>query len=276
MKGSISISTFKGNKSSNQDRFSVDAKIISHDSPRIDCELEFELDETYHVVAVADGVTNSIDGGKAAEFVVKAIYDSYEEGVLTFEDEKDDVKETLKDCFDKIMDNVASMLRWEYKDFISDVSVASTISVVMFNNKNIWAYNLGDSPILLIRENRIISLFHEDTLGAEKLRKQKERNIADRLFFKEAPPTEREFNCLTKCVSNHCYQVDGNLFTSELQDEDIILIASDGLLKAIKEDEIIGCNNSKKLIDKTLGKASDNVTVAVIRKEGEDTRYVAD
>ena len=103
MKGSISISTFKGNKSSNQDRFSVDAKIISHDSPRIDCELEFELDETYHVVAVADGVTNSIDGGKAAEFVVKAIYDSYEEGVLTFEDEKDDVKETLKDCFDKII-----------------------------------------------------------------------------------------------------------------------------------------------------------------------------
>ncbi|MDO4485543.1 MAG: PP2C family protein-serine/threonine phosphatase [Bacillota bacterium] len=268
MKEICSVGTFKGNKNLNQDRFCVDKKIISHDSPRIDCELEFAFDEDLHVVAVADGVTNSIDGGKAAEIVIKSVYESYDEVAFSHSD--------IKESLDDIIDNAASMLRWEYKDYLTDVSAASTISIVVFNKNRIWAYNLGDSPILLIRNNKIIPLFHEDTLGAEKLEKQKGKNFASRLFQKESPPTEKEFNCLTKCVSNHCYSVDGNFTSVDFLEDDVILVASDGLFKVIQENEAIGVKDSKTLIEKTVNYASDNVTVAIIRKEGDDNIHVTD
>lgn len=265
MNAICSTSTIKGNKGENQDRFCVDDIAVSFDSPQIACETTIPLNETdIHIVAVADGVTNSTEGGRCAELAVKTICDAYKEGYFD--------EGINKERFDQLMETAANSIRWEFKDY-DYASAATTISISVFDKETIWCYNLGDSPIYLIRDGAFIPMFREDTLGAEKERANKGRGLLNQLFNK-ASPSKQEFNCLTKCVSSRVYEFDGFAASTDFQDEDVLLIASDGLFKAVSQNEIMTLMKESAGADMLTQKAeechaSDDTTVVLVRKEGD-------
>lgn len=270
MKAICSTSTIKGHRGENQDRFCVDDIIVSFDSPQIACEADLPLSETdRHIIAVADGVTNSTEGGRCAELTVKTISEFYKKGYFD--------KEISKERFDHLMETAARAIRWEFKDY-DYTSGSTTISIVVFDKKNVWCYNLGDSPIYLIRDGAFIPMFREDTLGAEKERENNEKGLLNRLLNKN-PPSQQAFNCLTKCVSSRAYTFDGFVTSADFQEKDILLIASDGLFKSVPQNEIMSLIEESAGADKLTQKAekyhaSDDTTVALIRKEGNKNGHI--
>lgn len=264
MRAICSSSTIKGNKGVNQDRFGIDDIFVSFDSPEIACDINMPLNDDIHVAVVADGVTNSVDGGKCAEHVVKTISDAYGSGYFAHEINKEKT--------DELMGMVTSLIRWDLKTK-EGVSGATTVSLVCFSAKRIWCYNLGDSPIYLIRDGKLKMISEEHTMGAEKERENEERGVISKLFNKNIP-SEREYNSLTKCVSSSAVELDGYFVSMEFLNDDILLIASDGLFKAVKEEEILHIINNEMsayaLIQKAQENyASDDVTVTLIRKDVE-------
>lgn len=265
MRAICSSSTIKGNKGVNQDRFGIDDVFASFDSPKIICNIKLPLnEENVHIAVVADGVTNSVDGGKCAEHIVRTIADAYESGYFN--------SEISKEKLDELMGMAASLIRWDLKAK-EEASGAATVSLVCFSAERIWCYNLGDSPIYLIRDGKMKMISEEHTVGAEKEKENEAKGFINKLLNKNIP-SEREYNCLTKCVSSKAVELDGHFLPMEFLKDDILLIASDGLFKAVKEEEILRIINNEMnaytLIQKAKENyASDDVTVTLIRKDVE-------
>lgn len=265
MKAFCSAGTMRGNKSTNQDRFSVDDKVLSFDSPRLICDFELELNkDNLHIVAVADGVTNSLDGGKAAEIVTEKIFAAFKQGEFNNGESLN-----FKEKIDNMMKEVAAEIRWVFKEYES-ASAATTISIAILNEDTIWAYNLGDSPIFLITKGTYIPLFTEDTVGAQMVRENQKKGFIGK-FFKKQEISEKDFNCLTNCISGNRYFFDGNFVTMPFLSDDILLIATDGLFKAVEKETVTADSNVDNIFDMAEKYADDDVTVVLIKKEGSST-----
>jgi len=157
----ISISNTIGRRTINQDRACFDNEAYSpdNDSWEFFYTNKIQLDDTYHIAALADGVTGSFDGTKAAESVIKKIQNAYREDFFS--------KPCTKELLDELITAIISELRWELR--ASGRSSATTLSLVIFNASSIAAYNLGDSPIYLLRSGALIPLYVEHTVGESKL-----------------------------------------------------------------------------------------------------------
>lgn len=203
--------------------------------------------ENETLFAVADGVSGSKGGDIASSTLLKVfgkLMPSNEAEVL-------DAISIAK----KEMQEIGN-LNTEFSE------MATTISGVIIND-HIEAFNLGDSPIYIMKFNALRKISHEDTLYHDLLAKHQiaeDDEVINRHIITKYVASYKD------CELNYKKEIN-------LAKGDMILISSDGLTDFVP-DEIIErvLKSDSKIIEKIKGlfdlamakKSSDNISIILI------------
>jgi len=143
--------------------------------------------------------------------------------------------------------------------------MGSTMTAVLIAGDRLALLNVGDSPAYVIREGEVFPIFQDHSWPAEQYR----AGLIDAWQVKDHPFKHR----LTRAVG---VWEDVLPYTAEieLEEGDVILLASDGVETAGVEVEVVRDHVARADLDSALGElvelckqygAPDNVTIAVAR-----------
>ena len=144
--------------------------------------------------------------------------------------------------------------------------MGSTAAMLMIENNNYTVANLGDSPVFIVRQNRISQISFEHT----------ERHNYERINGKNYSPDKKfkltqHLGIFPEEMEIEPYIASGNVFPG-----DIFIICSDGLTDMVKPPEILSVAVNERsaesaasvLMEKSLKNGGkDNVSIIVIRVE---------
>jgi PPM family protein phosphatase len=143
--------------------------------------------------------------------------------------------------------------------------MGSTMTAVLIAGDHLALLNVGDSPAYVIREGEVFPIFQDHSWPAEQFR----AGLIDAWQVKDHPFKHR----LTRAVG---VWEDVMPYTAEidLEDGDLIVLASDGIETAGVEVEVVRDHVARDDLDSAVGElvelcrqygAPDNVTIAVAR-----------
>lgn len=242
--------TIKGTRPINQDNFMVDTECCYKGE---DCEeqgiLSCKADE-FHMVAVCDGVGGSCYGELASKAAIQALIhflEAYPKGEYVPDRL---VEELLDQMNEKILQLGEKIGR-----------TATTLAIFLWQGERYYAINIGDSPILCLRKNKLERLSTSHTRAALHIMLQK--------------PVERsDWNTLEEYLGKH--GVLGSQMAAfrygRIQKGDVFLICSDGVTKKIEESRLksyLGRKQEKSITSMfrilERQKQSDNCTAIVLK-----------
>jgi protein phosphatase len=224
------------------------------------------VDDDMGLYVVADGM----GGHQAGEVASRIVVDILRDYMKTSHEEKDehgvtDIDETLSKAANRIISGIYLANRTVYQLSLSKESyqgMGSTVSVVYFTENTLVAANVGDSPIYLIRNDAIETLFVPHTMMAEHAA----------MAPKGAKPLGKQYrHMLTRAMGvKETVKPD----SSEIQvfKGDILVISSDGLSDKVSPEEILDIVNKQQpddacrvLVDLANERGGeDNITIIVL------------
>lgn len=234
-------------------------------------EDSFLIDDKINLYAIADGMGGHKAGEVASRMMIDVLHD-----YMKNSSQNGDVKNLIgsdRPVSKEAKQLIAGINKANRKVFNSSQENAdrrgmgTTVSVVCFTDRTIVIGNVGDSPIYLVRNNKIklISTLH--TVIAEQMA----------LAPKGAKPLGKQFrHMLTRAVgTRETVRVD----TREIKyrNGDFIVICSDGLSDLVTPEEILQktVENSPEISAEALTDLAnerggdDNITVIVLELSGE-------
>lgn len=147
---------------------------------------------------------------------------------------------------------------------------ATLVCAILFPDSYIAA-NVGDSRLYHYHHQCVTQVSHDHSFVAELVRRK--------LITPEEAKNHPRRNLITRAIGTDC-SVKVDLFASDWQADDILLLCSDGLSGSVDEEEIsdvLGSMTSledgcSKLIDLALQNgSSDNITVVLVQNsEGRE------
>lgn len=157
---------------------------------------------------------------------------------------------------DKNIDDIINKINDELLKYSSEnnIKLGTTASIVKIENKSISVHQVGDSPVYLISDNKIIKL--------------------------------TEHNMLDNLLDNYLgsgKKIKISKYTKKIKNNDIFLICSDGLSKEVGINEIEyilkQSNNIKYIGDKLLNNAlksggKDNISIVIIKFNKKYTEII--
>lgn len=205
---------------------------------------------------VADGLGGYEKGDVASELAVNAVRDSY------YQDANMDngvaLQTALKHANTVVYDgNMAESIQ-DVQKMMGTTCVAAVLS-----GDTLYVANVGDSRTYIIRAGQVLQISLDHTPQAEQLRagtitEEQAKAMAD--------------NIITRCLGIE-KDVEVDLFTEPVQEGDILVLCTDGLNKAISDDQIrsiVEQYSPEESADKLIELANqqsgeDNVTAIVVR-----------
>lgn len=217
------------------------------------------------VVALCDGMGGAKAGGIASQLSNKAFV-SYVYAKLTSRTNRTvDFKKVLKDACDD-----ANGVSYEYSKFDEEYNGMGTTLVggVIKSNGNGYLTNVGDSRAYLISRNLdCITQITKDHSLVEEL-------VEYGVISKEEARKHPQRNVITRALGSE-EKVESDYFEFNIQDDDILLLCSDGLSNMISDDEMLEYAREyqepellcRALMSKALNRgARDNVTVVAVSR----------
>ena len=242
--------TYTGSKPVNQDNFMVDTAFYYKGE---DCEQAGTIvcsPKEIHAAAVCDGVGGANHGELASKAAIQAMIhfvEAYpESNVLP----------------DRLLEELLDQINEKILQFGEKIGqTATTLSVFMWRGNRYYAVNIGDSPIFLLRKEKMKQLSTAHTKAALNLMTQK-------------PVQRSDWNTLTQFLGKK--GVSGSQMAAfhygKLQKGDIFLICSDGVSKKIERSRLKSYlakreKESIPAIFKTIkrSKYNDNCTAIVLK-----------
>ena len=247
----ISASSRVGGRSENQDDFLIDTEKISDQSREFCYKGTSELTKQ-QIYIVCDGMGGEQYGQDASRKAVE-----YFEGLL---------REAKRPLTPMDIAGEIRRLNQEIVDYYRcrQARGGTTIALVMLNpDGTIEAFNIGDSPIFLVRSGEITMLSEEQSMAGIKLKK----GTISREEYRES----RERNLLLGYLGDDSGVSVDHLFYSrnKYQAGDKLLLSSDGLLDKIEPEEILGllqqdCGADVLTEEAVKKGAGDNVTAVLL------------
>lgn len=207
------------------------------------------------VFAVADGAGGGYAGERASDITVH-----------TLSSHLDYIKGSpVKTAFYKVIDRINDDVVNFYKDMGEEG--ASTVSGIIFDDDNVWVFNVGDSPIYLINGKEMVRLNQEHTVAAE-------RNDGE-----YSGKCTRESNIITRYMGNRMSTGSEQLYIDSIpvQPGTTYVIASDGVEKGIDDKKLRKLIKKRtddtawNIVDKAYKSGStDDITVIVIHVSAEE------
>lgn len=177
----------------------------------------------------------------------------------------------------KKIDKIVSGLTNEKNEVLNS---GSTLVSVAIENGNMYWVSVGDSRIYLIRGNKMVQLTTDHNYYY-LLRQQAENGM---ISFEEAENNPKGEALISYIGLGHDGEIGGNQKPIQLRAGDLILLCSDGLYKALSDQEIYdivsSCNNNVTSVATALTSATmmkqrktqDNTTVVLIKYNGFITK----
>lgn len=215
-----------------------------------------------HFYVLADGMGGHQAGEVAAHEATAALC-SIIEKLSSSENEKSlhDMRKTLSLAIQQANSLVYSMSRTSNQL----KGMGTTLCCLYFHEKGVVYGHVGDSRIYRLRQNQLKQLSKDHSLFAELVDQGRysERDASDFLYK----------NIITRAIGT-ARQVDPSVNLSDLQEDDIYLMCSDGLSDMLSSKEIENImnqemseeNTAKELIATAKAKGGyDNITVIIIK-----------
>ncbi len=225
------------------------------------------LDDDMKLYVVADGMGGHQAGEVASDLVVKTIRDymkRFKKGVEV--EELEDSDKTLSKEGNRLISGIKLSNQVVYQAAQARVSyqgMGATVSAVSFTGDTLIATNVGDSPIFLIRNDRIETLSVPHTVMAEQMALNQTGD--ERFGMEYSHMLTRAMGIEEMVVPDSC----------EIQcfKGDCVVIASDGLTNKVTSEEILEIVTAEKparacrtLVDMANERGGeDNITVIVVK-----------
>ena len=168
------------------------------------------------IACVSDGMGGLPDGEVVSKFTVQTIKEHYP---LDFDD-PDAVGALIKDISDKVYDKY-------------NLGSGATLVMVHIEDNFMHFYSLGDSNIILLRDNRAILLNQKQNYVSAIIQKFAEGNMTTRDAY-----LDNRARGLINFVGNYDCKVLKTSKPMRIYDDDIIIVCSDGVTDTIPLDKL--------------------------------------
>jgi len=216
----------------------------------------FLIDENIGIYIVADGMGGMVDGAKASKFVTNAM------GRYIKENLNIKLRRNVRYII-RLLRKGINLVNTELKRAITS-KTGSTIVLVLHIDEKLYITNVGDSLAFGIRDSQIIQLTPEHNLAwvLVMLDKIKPEDVKDH-------PAKHSLTAYMGMDG----EIDAYVNVIKPENNDYILLCSDGLTGMLSQDEILNTirNNSditksvKALIDSANNAGGyDNITITLL------------
>jgi protein phosphatase len=205
---------------------------------------------------VADGLGGYTKGDVASELAVNAVRDYYYQDADT--DNGASLLAAMKHANTLVYEGNRTQSIQDAEKMMGTTCVAAVLS-----GDTVYVANVGDSRTYIIRSGQVLQISLDHTPQAEQLR-------AGTITAEQAQAMAN--NVITRCfgIEN---DVEVDLFKEPVQEGDILVLCTDGLNKAVSDNEIrsiVEQYSPEESVDKLVELANqqsgaDNVTAIVVR-----------
>lgn len=247
----ISVCSDVGGRRENQDNFLIDTEITGNQEKEIYNRAAEEIDRQ-RIFIVCDGMGGEQYGKDASRMAVEYFEDFLAgcKGSFTTMD--------IAGAIRRLNREIAEYYRCR------GARGGTTISVVVLHpDKIMEVFNIGDSPVFLVRNKEISMISEQQSLAGMKLKKG--------ILTREEYDKSKEKNILLGYLGDRSDTSVDNLFYSrrEYKEGDKILLSSDGLLDAAPPEQILVYLNegygARELIAEAKKKqVRDNITAILL------------
>lgn len=254
----------------NSKKYTVAMKsIIGTREEQQDCAF-YRTEEDRLIAVVCDGM-GGLESGRAASFAtIEKFKDLYE---------KKDPAETFPSFYIKIIDILDEHIFHMKSESGRQLKAGTTLVAAAVEKDNLFWLSVGDSRLYILRRNEFVQVTrdHNYLLKLNQMIELKE--ISERDYQSELAKGEALISFIGM---GGIEMMDINNAPFKLQSGDMLLLATDGLYKALTQDEIKGCLQNRKvdeameilidMINKKEHKFQDNTTCVIVRcqEEGDE------
>ena len=228
-------------------------------------EDSFMIDNEISLAIVADGMGRHNSGEIASKMAVEIVKERYKqliESNLKPSDYNDKYNiDTNRLAFSV---KIANSIIYEKANLNQEnKGMGTTLTACVFNNDILSIAHIGDSRAYLIRNKKMNQLSQDHSLVMEQFRKG--------IITKEQADKSPYQNILTKALGTQS-QIEIDMIEIPLNEDDEILLCSDGLFKCINENKILEIIEAEKETDKAAEKlilaanengGLDNITIVI-------------
>lgn len=261
-------------RTNNEDNFIVNPDPTVEDNWFVpaDAEQVITMGENGCILVVADGMGGMNAGEVASDIAVTSIKEAFSK-VKDFEEIKDDI-EHIEPFLKKIVVEADAAIKKRLKEDPSTSGMGTTVVVAWVVNTTAHIVWCGDSRAYLFNPNSGIIRLTKDHSYVQEL-------VDSGKLDAELAFDHPNSNIITRSLGDSPKKAQPDYVCRELQQEDILLLCSDGLC-GLCRDEKIGevmalsedmsqCRDN--LIDAALAAGGyDNVTVALMKLEVIDDK----
>jgi protein phosphatase len=224
-------------------------------------------EESVHGMMVADGVGGSAAGERASQLALTTLTDLVlrePDWIVRAENEL-----LVKEIVRRAIERFGAIRRVMARQVEADPGLrgfATTLTVAWNLNRCLFVAHLGDSRAYLFRQGILHRLTHDHTLAQQ---------LADRGDIPpQAVAKHRLRHVLLKSLNEREEQIEPDISRFVLDDDDCLLLCTDGLTDMVSEEGIVKILNSpdaaevlcQRLVDEALrAGGKDNVTVVLAR-----------
>ncbi|MEO8242391.1 MAG: protein phosphatase 2C domain-containing protein [bacterium] len=206
-------------------------------------------------VVLADGMGGHSDGDLASQIVVQEFLDEMELHADDPANLERNISLVLRHSIDRANRAVAS----EISTNPDRTGMGTTFVAPVFLRNRLYWVSVGDSPLYLMRGNRLSRLNQEHSFA-----KRLDRLVSDGLISKRDADLDPDRQCLTSALSGgFVAEIDLPDRPLELLDGDVVIVASDGLL-FIDESQVA------RLVFENRDRPSTEISARLIREIQEN------
>ncbi|MCK9859689.1 Stp1/IreP family PP2C-type Ser/Thr phosphatase [Paenibacillus sp. ATY16] len=223
-----------------------------------------QLDNGITLAIVADGMGGHQAGDVASQLAVNTFRDMLEKSAskadLSMQEGKMLIRQALVMANDVVYD-MASRNEQYY-------NMGTTIVAALYREQQLIIGHIGDSRAYLITADGIAQLTEDHTLVNELVK-------SGQISLEEAAHHPRR-NVITRAVGTDA-QVEVDIYTAALSDNDVLLLCSDGLTNMVSDEDMLQTvreeglgldDKADRLIQLALqAGGDDNVTVVLLQEE---------
>lgn len=216
------------------------------------------------VYIVADGVGGNNSGEKASSIAVSEIAKRVKETGLAELQSEDEIRKSMEECVELANRKIITY-SFDHKE-----TIGMATTVVMCHIKGTKAYfaNAGDSRAYIFRDGEMFQITEDHSYVNNLLK--------EGIISHEEAMNHDKKNMITKALGAE-NEVGADYYQTEIKNEDIILLCTDGLYSEVPEKElemaikeVDDMNNLAELLIKMANYhgGRDNVTAVCLKIEG--------
>lgn len=225
---------------------------------RTNNEDSFGYDVAAGIYAVSDGMGGSAAGEIASHIAIEATLSHFQQTLANNHSQT----QPMQDLLYYTMLHANTAVHQQALAHPQYAGMGATLVVLCLAGQNAIIANIGDSRAYLLRGEEVTAITLDHSVGAEQVRSGLTLSLDD-----------PRFNIITRAVGVGA-DVQPDLFGAQLMPGDRLLLASDGLMKHLQDDEIgriarnadtveLACSRLIEAV-KAFG-AQDNVTCLIVQ-----------